>query len=83
VKTTVELPDDLFRRAKATAASRGMSLKELLSQAVEERLGRDGVCAVEPAWKALAGKLAPLRKETRRIEARIDDEFGQVDEDDE
>jgi hypothetical protein len=83
VKTTVELPDELFRRAKATAASRGMSLKELLSQAVEERLRRDGVHAVEPAWKALAGKLAPLRKETRRIEARIDDEFGQVDEADE
>jgi hypothetical protein len=83
VKTTVELPDDLFRRAKATAASKGMSLKDLFSQAVEERLSRDGARPVEPAWKALAGNLAPLRKETRRIEARIDDEFGQVDESDE
>jgi hypothetical protein len=83
VKTTIELPDDLFRRAKVTAASGGMSLKELFTQAVEERLRRDGMRPVEPAWKALAGNLAPLRKETRRIEARIDDEFGQVDEDDE
>jgi hypothetical protein len=81
VKTAVELPDDLFRRAKTTAASKGMSLKELFSRAVEERLRRDGARQVEPAWKALASNLAPLRKETRRIEARIDDEFGQLDGD--
>jgi hypothetical protein len=83
VKTTVELPDDLFRRAKVAAASKGVSLKELFSEAVEERLRRESTRPVEPAWRALAGKLAPLRKETRRIQARIDDEFGQVDEDDE
>jgi hypothetical protein len=82
MKTTVELPDDLFRRAKAAAASRGMSLKELLSQAVEERLRREGSRSVEPAWRALAGQLAPLRSETRRIEARIDEEFGRVDQED-
>ena len=82
VKTTVELPDDLFRRAKATAASCGMSLKELFTEAVEERLGHGGSRPAEPTWKDLAGKLAPLRRETRRIQQRIDEEFGQVDEDD-
>jgi hypothetical protein len=82
VKTTVELPDELFRRAKAMAATQGMSMKTLLSEAVEERLRRDGSRPTEPAWKALAGALAPLRKETRRINALIDDEFGHVDEDD-
>jgi hypothetical protein len=81
VKTTVELPDDLFRRAKVAAASKGISLKDLFSEAVEERLRRDTARPSQPAWKALAGKLAPLTKETRRIQARIDDEFGQLDED--
>ena len=36
MKTTVELPDELFRRAKATAALRGRKLKDL----VEEGLRR-------------------------------------------
>jgi hypothetical protein len=36
MKTTVELPDDLFRRAKAVAALRGRKFKDL----VEEGLRR-------------------------------------------
>lgn len=36
MKTTVELPDDLYRRAKAAAALRGQKFKEL----VEEGLRR-------------------------------------------
>jgi hypothetical protein len=80
MKTTVELPDDLFRRAKAMAAARGMSLKELFSQAVEARLRGEGARPPEPEWKELAGQLAPLHKETRRIQERIDAEFGHVDE---
>lgn len=35
MRTTVDLPDALFRRAKATAAVRGVSLKDLLITAVE------------------------------------------------
>ena len=82
MKTTVEIPDELFRRAKARAASRGISLKQLFTQAIEERLRREGSRPTEPAWKGLAGQLGQLRRETRRIQARIDEEFGQVDEDD-
>jgi hypothetical protein len=35
MRTTVDLPDGLFRRAKATAAMRGMSLKDLMISALE------------------------------------------------
>ncbi|MGJ3244114.1 MAG: hypothetical protein ACFE0O_14310 [Opitutales bacterium] len=38
MKTTVDLPDPLFRRAKATAAHRGISLKALITQAVANDL---------------------------------------------
>jgi hypothetical protein len=41
MKTTVELPDGLFREAKATAAWRGASLKDFFREAVEEKLRRD------------------------------------------
>jgi len=40
MRTTIDLPDDMFRRAKAVAALRGLSLKELISSFVETGLGR-------------------------------------------
>jgi hypothetical protein len=41
MRTTVELPDGVLRRAKARAAERGESLKKLLTRAVLEELGSD------------------------------------------
>jgi hypothetical protein len=34
MKTTLDLPDPLFRKAKATAAERGQSLKEFVTEAL-------------------------------------------------
>lgn len=39
MRTTVELPDGVLRRAKARAAERGESLKKLLTRAVLGELG--------------------------------------------
>ncbi len=38
VKTTVDLPDPIYRRAKAKAAERGISLKTFITDAVESSL---------------------------------------------
>ena len=38
MRTTVDLPDPLFRRLKAVAALRGLSLKEILLRALEKEL---------------------------------------------
>jgi hypothetical protein len=40
MRTTVELPPELMRQAKARAASQGESLKTLLTRAVAAELGR-------------------------------------------
>jgi len=37
-KTTLEMPEALFRRAKAAAASRGQTLKQLVTGALEREL---------------------------------------------
>jgi hypothetical protein len=37
-KTTLEMSDTLFRRAKAAAATRGQTLKELVTGAIEREL---------------------------------------------
>src|SRR5262245_18618868 len=39
MRTTVDLPTPLFRRAKARAAQRGETLRELLTRAVEAEVG--------------------------------------------
>ncbi len=35
MRTTIDLPDELFRRAKARAALKGMTLKELITRFVQ------------------------------------------------
>ncbi len=38
MRTTIDLPDPLFRRLKAAAALQGVSLKELVARAVRREL---------------------------------------------
>jgi len=35
MRTTIDLPEDLLRRAKATAALRGMKMKDLVAELVQ------------------------------------------------
>jgi hypothetical protein len=84
VKTTFEIPDALFRKAKSKAAERGQSLKDLVTEALQEKLAGRGVAAAtgDPEWMTGFGKLRHLRKETRRIQALIDREFGTIEPED-
>ncbi len=38
MKTTIEIPDELFREAKARAATEGIKLKDLVADALSARL---------------------------------------------
>ena len=38
MRTTVDIPDPLYRRLKATAAERGTSVKEVIVRSVEKEL---------------------------------------------
>jgi hypothetical protein len=40
MRTTIDLPDELFRQAKARAALHGMKLKDLITRFVEQGLGQ-------------------------------------------
>ncbi len=42
MRTTIDIPDPLFRQLKAKSALRGETLKECLLRAVRAELGRDG-----------------------------------------
>lgn len=38
MKTTIELPDELYRKVKMASARRGLTLKELLTEAIHAML---------------------------------------------
>jgi len=84
MKTTLELPDPLFRKAKATAAARGQSLKDFVTEALRDKLTppSGGTGASEPAWMQGFGKLKRLRRETARVQSAIDEEFEVVEPED-
>lgn len=81
MKTTLEIPDRTFRRAKATASALGIPLREFVTQAVEEKLALRGRQPDKP-WMECAGELAHLHKETLRIDALIEAEFEQIEAED-
>ena len=49
MRTTIDLPDDLFRRTKAVAALRGSSMKDLIVRAVEREVTRGSVAESKAA----------------------------------
>ena len=80
MKTTLEIPDALFRRAKSAAAERGIPFRELVSEALADKLSSGR--SEEKPWMRSFGKLRALRKETARINRIIEVEFERIDSED-
>ena len=78
MKTTIEIPDELFKRAKTTAAIRGESPKELIRAALEARLA-----AVSPShsdrsgWRSVFGLAEP--KSVEAVDRIVAAELERVD----
>lgn len=81
MKTTLEIPDPIFRRAKSVAAERGVALRVFVTEAVEEKLAAASGKQQKP-WVRLAGGLKHLRKETARINGIMKREFEQIEPED-
>jgi hypothetical protein len=81
MKTTLEIPDPIFRRAKSVAAERGIPLREFVTRAVQEKLDAEHAPANKP-WMAGFGKLKHLRKESARINRVIEEEFEKIEPED-
>jgi predicted DNA binding CopG/RHH family protein len=76
VKTTIEIPDALFRRAKSAAAERGVPLRALVSEAIAHKLRTPN--GKDKPWMGTFGKLRHLHTETNRINRIIEEEFGRI-----
>ena len=84
MKTTLDLPDPLFRKAKATAAERGQSLRDFVAEALTDKLERPGgrTASGEPSWMQGFGRLKRLHKETVRVQSAVDDAFEVIEPED-
>lgn len=80
MKATMEIPDALFRRAKAAAAERGIPLRELVTEALAEKLRVPD--SGEKPWMRQFGKLRHLSHETARINRIIEETFEQIEPED-
>jgi hypothetical protein len=76
MKTTLEIPDFLFRRAKSVAAERGIPLRQFVTEAVQEKLRST---SHDRPWMKHLGKLKHLHKERKQIEKRVEEAFEQID----
>ena len=86
MKTTIELPDATFRQAKTLAIARGVTLKRLFTEALDEHLrrctGETRAGRKEVPWMAGFGELADLAEENQRILGIIEQEFETISPED-
>jgi hypothetical protein len=78
MKTTLEIPDDIFRQAKAAAALRGESLKDFVTTALKAHLEPQAAEAPRArGWRSVFGAARP--EEVEEIDRLVAEEFERVD----
>ena len=80
MKTTLDLPDDLFRQAKASAALLGESLKDFFTAALRAHLeNQASKTSVTPGWRRVFGQAKP--EEVAEIDRIVAEELERIEPD--
>ena len=78
MKTTLEIPDDIFRQSKAAAAMRGESLKDFVTESLRVRLAQEGSAELAVSgWRRVFGQAGP--NEVAEVDKIIAEEFETID----
>ena len=81
MKTTVELPDSLYRQIKVRAALKGQSIKSFFLDALRDKLATDkGQPNEVVGWRAAFGAADP--EDVAEVQRIIDEEFSSIDPED-
>ena len=75
MKTTVEIPTALYRRSRSIAAVRGISFRQFLAEALEEKTARSDA----RGWMASFGALAAEPEAVYEVDRIVTREFSTVD----
>lgn len=87
MKTTIEMPDALFRQAKAKAALQGKSMKQFVNEAVQREIEippeTDPAELAEPGWMAGFGVMKKYPGAREELDAIINaPDFRPIEEED-
>ena len=83
MKTTVEVPDQLYRQIKARAALKGQTIKAYFLDALQAKLATERKESgrkfkkEEVGWRAVFGAADP--KDVAEVQRIIDEEFERID----
>jgi hypothetical protein len=86
MKTTLEVPDSLYRQIKARAALKGQTIKAFFLEAIRAKLTADRPTdpsvatddrPAEVGWKAVFGHAD--KEEIAELQRIIDEEFERID----
>lgn len=75
MRTTIDLPTPLFRRAKAAAATEGVTLREVVVRALEAHLQQPRKRAYAFDWQPMKGAL-PIPEGVMDSRERFYEYFG-------
>jgi hypothetical protein len=78
---TLEMPDELMRKAQEEAAARGKSLQAFLTEAISSKLMPEGSGA-KPSVMSYAGIFRDSREESARIMETIEAACEQIQPED-
>jgi len=78
MKTTFELPDNLFKQAKIYAAIHSLSLKELFRQAISEKLSKTEKILPQKPWMEFYGKGIYYKNDLENLDKLIVSEFETI-----
>ena len=81
MKTTLEVPDGLYRQIKARAALKGQTIRAFFLDAIQTKLAaeRAGVKKTT-GWRSVFGKVP--KDDITELQKILDEEFSQIDPED-
>ena len=78
MKTTLDIPDPLFREAKMVAAREGITLRAVVTRALQAEFQRSAA-ETPPPWRRVFGGLQHLRQDSDVINDAIEEAFEHID----
>ncbi len=79
MRTTLEVPDSLFRQVKALTASRGQTMAAFINSAIESKLKADAATSREKPWLQFAGIHSDDREDSKRVMRAIEEGCETID----
>jgi len=77
MRTTVDIPDALYRETKALAALTGRTVKDLITEILRDRLEKERALGDMRGWRSAFGKVSRAAAES--VQLVVDDQFSRVD----